>query len=196
MSTSKQATNSDMVAAATALLTDGSATVPCASLKRDVVCRPAKMRQLTFLISMFDRLVQQLDAEALGAIVEMVADAQRSQLDAGGDPNNLPYAGLTATEIVDKAKGRVQIVALLMNALLAELPAILSEFTDVTVAEYDELGLDEGPAIMLAVFTVNYSFFTQSLPRTFSAFMQTWASKNPEKSAALKAVVKRTLPRR
>lgn len=185
-----------MVPTATALFSDGVARVPSRTLARDVVCRTAKMRQLTFLIEVFETIVNRIDAESLGAIVEMVADAQRGQLDKGQDPNDLPYAGLTATEIVNKVKGRINVVAMLMTALLSEMPRIAQEFSDVSEAEYNQLDLDEGMSLLLAIFTVNYSFFTQSLPPMFSAFMQTWASKNPEKSAAVRAIVKRTAPRK
>jgi hypothetical protein len=178
------------------LLSDGVARFHSRTLDREIVCRPAKMRQLTLIIEVFETVVNRIDAESLGAIVELVADAQRAQLGQGQDPNDLPYAGMTATEIVNRAKERVNVVALLTTSLLGEMPKIAQAFSDVSSEEYDQLDLDEGMSLLLAIFTVNYSFFIQSLPPMFSAYMQTWASKNPEKSAAVRAIVKRTTHRR
>lgn len=128
---------------------------------RKVVFKPAKMKHLTSLVSFFETGLKTLSDEHLLQLVTLATsfrsraksleDMQAEAIDKGAD------------DLVRKAIGSSQSLLMMFRALLEVLPKFASTLSDITVEEYDELDITDCQIIILGIFAVNYTFFTQSL---------------------------------
>lgn len=168
----------DLSAAAVAIFGGASNVVPIKSLGRSITIRPATMKNLNLLIEFFKELINGMDQEALGGLVEMIADRQIAATKAGEDPSNLDLEEIAGVSVVTKAFKNVSLIAMLLSATLGILPRVAPIFSDITEDEFGDLPPDEGMLIAGGIFMLNYGFFTQSLPPLLTAFTKSWASKN------------------
>ena len=183
----------DLSLAADAIFGGTSNEFTLKSLGKQVTVKPATMRQLPAVIGFFNTLLTSMDQESMGALVELIADRQQVAAAAGLNPNKVSVEEMSTQALVSKAFGNVNLFTTLLSSALATLPTLAPIFTNLTEEEYGDLLPDEGMLVAGAIFMVNYSFFTQSLPPLLTAFVRAWSSKNvaPVLAAQTKKVLKR-----
>lgn len=169
---------SDLILAASAIFGGSSNSVPTRAGKHAIV-KPATMAQLPPILRFFQGVMSGLDPVSLGALVDLVASAQKKAISEGKDPNKMDLTELTGEAVVRKAFGNVNLVTALFASVAEELPALIPEFTNLTTEEYLSMDPDEGIVLTVGIFTANYDFFSQKLPPILTAFMRSWAARNP-----------------
>ena len=162
----------DFGKAAAAIFGSEAKEVALPSLGRTVHIKQATMKQIPHIVAFFRDTVLGMNHEALGALVDMVADKQVAAIKAGKDPRALPVDEITGISVVTQTFGKINLVADLLNAVITSLPRVAAMLSDLTEDEFENLPADEGMLIAGGVFMVNYGFFTRSLPPIFTAFMQ------------------------
>lgn len=137
---------------------------------RKVVIYPAKLKQLPLVIRFFQLVMASLDEEMLGALVELISDRQLANKAAGKNPNAIDFKALSGQELVHKAFGNVNLVSTIFVAVSEQLPTLGAAFSDLTKDEFADLEVDEAILATAAIFTLNYRFFSQSLPQILRVF--------------------------
>lgn len=177
----------DLSLAATAVF-GGSDNTPRLRSGRELIIRPAKTKQLPMVIRFFERVILSIDAESLGALVEMFADRQREAIAEGQDPKKIPLEEMSGVELVTKAFGKVSLFTQLFIAVADELPTLAETFTNLSAEEYGDLDADEGMLVAAGIFMQNYDFFSRTLPPILTAFMQSRAGSTPVIAQAAKTI--------
>lgn len=177
----------DLLLAAASIFGGNSNMVPT-SVGKPAIIKPATMAQFPPILRFFQGVISGLDPQALGALVDLVASAQKKAINDGEDPNKLDLSELTGEAVVRKAFGNVNLVTALFAAVADELPLLVPEFTNLTTEEYLSMAPDEGIVLTVGIFTANYDFFSQKLPPILTAFMKSWAARNPKIPAPSPAV--------
>lgn len=181
----------DLSRAATSIFAGSSNTFKLRSGKQAVI-RPATMEHLAPTLRFFKAVMESMSPESLGRLVDLIADAQKKAIVSGQDPANIDVQALmsqtqemTGKQVVQKVIGNAGIVTELFAAVMDELPYMVSVFTNVTEDEFKRLEPDEGIVLAGGIFTVNYAFFTRSLPPILTAAARGWASHIVAKSRAV-----------
>lgn len=186
--------DSDLILAATAIF-GGTKNQFTLKSGKEVVIRPAGMKETSLIVRFFQTLMNNIDPELIGGLVELIAERQKAAIIAGQDPNNIDMAALSGVELVTRTLEKANLLMEVMAVSMEQLPGLAPIFTNLTLDEYEALELDEGLLVAGGIFMLNYSFFTQKLPPLFKVFMKSWVSKNPAvldmAKAALKSPVKR-----
>ena len=169
--------SNDMLLAVNAIFNEGKNDVVLKSGKT-VTIRPATMGQLPLVMLFFGDVMVGIDPSNFALLVDSIVHTQKLAIARGEDPNNIDLRELATDELVSKAFNHTSLLSLLLSAVFQHLPKLVTAFTNLTEEEFRSLELDEGALVAGGIFTLNYSFFTQSLLPILTAFMQSWASKS------------------
>lgn len=181
-----------MALVADTLFSDGDNTVTLRG-GRTVTVKPAKMKQLSLVMKLFQRLLESLDKHQLADLIDLVSFAQKAAIDRGDDPRKVDVSFLASEQVVEKAFGNISLLMGLVITAIDMVPALAEAFCDLSVDEYGDLDADEGTKIIGAVFLLNYHFFSQSLPPMLMAFTRSWSSQSI-KAANVKTMKKPLSP--
>lgn len=184
MSDTPNETISDLALAANAIFNGGANSFAMDNGKV-VEIRPAKMKQMTDVMGFFKALVSRLEPGQLGRIIEFIAKRQREAMAAGKKPTDIDLMtllremvdrngddaqGIEGEEMVVRGIETSSLFFDMLGAVLEEMPRLIPSFTNLTVAEFEEMDLAEATAVIGGIFMVNYRFFTQSLRPILLAF--------------------------
>lgn len=172
--------------------------------KKLVVIQPASMQQLPTILKFFRAVIDGMDPASMARLVDMIVDAQKKLIAAGADPNKVDLKSLMdggaeggSEAMVRKAFGNASLVTELFAAALEHMPMMAEAFTNLTMDEYNKLDPDEGLLLAGGIFTVNYGFFSRTLPPILTAAMRGWASqRNVATPAQTLVSTKKTVHRR
>lgn len=184
----KKAEATDLSLAAIAIFDGGQSEIALPDGKKAII-KPATMRQLPTIIKFFQTVVESMDSESLGALIEVLADKQRDIIAEGGDPSKVKVEEIAGTELVRGYLTKVNLLAELFAAALSALPPAVTAFTNLSEDEFNDLSPDYGILIVGGIFTQNYAFFTQSLPPILTAFMRSQAGKRAASQPAVQSAV-------
>lgn len=167
----------DLVLAANAIFGGTSNEVLLSSGK---ICQifPATMKHIPAIINFFTHVLNSLDKDQIGGFIELIVDKQIALIKEGKDPNKISMEDLSGTELVSNIFGNVSILGAIFSSVFDFLPEVIEKFTNLSGEEFSDLPPDEGMLIAGGIFTINYGFFSRSLPPLLTAFMKSWASKN------------------
>jgi len=138
-------------AATTATLRDGT----------EIEFRPAKMKHLGALITVFETAVSALSTEEFEDLLALIVERQEASQQAGKSVNDVDISDFA--KLAEIGKHNMALVSKLFHALLDILPKVVPLFTNLTSEQYDNLLIDEGILVPVGIVGVNYPFFTQSL---------------------------------
>jgi hypothetical protein len=147
-------------------------------LRNNKLCkvRPAKMKQLTLIMTFFNKIIARLDSQQLALLLDTIIRLQKEAKAKTGnvsiDPKNIDSAAL-----IEKYLGNASLVGMLLTAVFEEMPVMAPAFTNLTIEEFEDLDMDEAALVAGAVYTVNYGFFTRSLLPILTAFLNGLAKK-------------------
>lgn len=172
---------------------EGKTEFELPSSKRMVKVLPAKMGQLEGAMMFFNRVVSELSQSELATLLDLVINKQKALLLSGKDPRSIDLRELaTSEELMGAAFGNVSIISLLMAGCFRHLPGFAAVFSDIPEAEYKELEFDDGVMVILAIFILNYSFFTQRLLPMLMGWFRSLASvRQKERDAAKKKLTQK-----
>lgn len=158
---------SDLASAAEILF--GSAEQPIVLRDgRKVVVQAGKVKHVGLLLDFFNALIENLDKKDIITLVSLIEQRQ-----TGAEA----LAGLSVEKLVGMAFDRSSLLVALFQATYHVLPPIVGSLTNLSREEFDELDVDEGAVVAVAVFQLNYSFFSRNLPAAMRGFLALAAKK-------------------
>lgn len=156
-----------LAATASVLFEDTPDTVTLRSGKV-VNIQNGKTRHVGLLLNFFNVLVSRMPREQIVTLVSLIQERG-----AKGTPAEAKEVDTLVSEAFDKSS----LFITLMQAVFDVLPGIIESMSNLTEDEYLNLDMDEGAAVAVAVFNLNYRFFSQNLPPVLRLFLAQGAAK-------------------
>lgn len=135
---------------------------------RPVVVQHGRVKHVGVMLSFFNALVENLDKDDIVTLVGLIEERRTGE-------NKLAFANVE--ELVSQAFSRSSLVVALFQATYSVLPTLVAALTTLSEDDFKELDLDEGAIVAMAVFQVNYSFFSRNLPQAARGFLALAAKK-------------------
>jgi hypothetical protein len=134
------------------------------------------MKNLRGMIEVVSAALGSLSDQEMSSLLEVVAQVQKNNVKAGKSATEMKVE-----DVVEMGKCNLALVQKMVYGCLDVLPQWVSELTNLTADEYDQLLIDEAFLVPVGIVAVNYPFFTQSL---LPAFAVTFASAAKNKAPA------------
>lgn len=141
----------------------------------------AKMKHLPALVAVFNELINGVSEEDFSSIIQVIATKQQDAIAQGKSPHAVDF---TEEDVLGMAIEGRSVLFTILQSIAIQISALVPMFCSLTEDEFNELDMDEGPLVLLAIVGANYSFFTQTLPRVFKDIFQ----QRVEKAGKAKAV--------
>jgi hypothetical protein len=150
-----------------------------------VTFQPAKLRQLGSIVEFLRLLLDRISPDALTSLLQAIANEQEKALEQGKSHNDVR---MEAVNLITKALGHNSLILGVLASTIEYLPPLISSFCDMTTEEVDNIDLDDMTVVVMGILSVNYSFFTQSLPPIVRSAFQGWQAKNKQSGISMDAL--------
>lgn len=127
---------------------------------RKVKFSPARMKHLNEIVEFFKQALAGVNDEDLLKLIALATAFKSKSAVEGQSQDNIEKG---AEDLIRNGIQNMDAALIVLQGVLNLLPKVIANLCDLTAEEFDELEVQDGITVALGIFSVNYTFFTQSL---------------------------------
>jgi hypothetical protein len=126
--------------------------------KREVNIRTAKVKQLRDITAFIQGFLGRLEGSQVVDLIDKLSIYQQKKIAEGVSPYQMG-----TKEMILEIIGSANVLSVVLDAAVTELPKLLPIFSSLSAEEVDELELDDATVVAFHIFGKNYHFFSRQV---------------------------------